>query len=254
MASPVLSEDIVGYPISSNTRAEIVAQIMDWIGSEEHICRYFACANIYSIEVAETDPKFRRAMQQADILTPDGIGIIYASRLFHGNVRERVTGMDVFLGTCEAMQLAGGGSCFFLGSTEETLSTIRQRMQADFPAIEVAGTYSPPFRPEFTAEDNEAMLNAVNSSGAQVLWVGLTAPKQEKWIYAHRDRLAVSVAGPVGAVFDFFAGKIGRAGPTMRKFGLEWLHRLASEPRRMWPRYHSVPKFVARVASARIRR
>lgn len=251
----MLAEDIVGYPVVSDSTADLVARIMEWTREPDGRCRYFACANPHAVEMAEQDPEFKQALLAADFLTPDGIGVVYASRALGGRIRSRVTGMDVFLGTCRAMQDAGGGSCYFLGSTEETLAEIRRRMALDFPAVEVAGTYSPPFRPEFTAEDNDAMIGAVNGSGAQVLWVGLTAPKQEKWLFRHRDRLGVAFAGPIGAAFDFYIGRIRRAGPAWQNLGLEWLPRLVQEPRRLWRRMGvSAPKFVARVAAARIRR
>jgi N-acetylglucosaminyldiphosphoundecaprenol N-acetyl-beta-D-mannosaminyltransferase len=145
------------------------------------------------------------------------------------------------------MNGAGGGSCFFLGSTTETLEAIRARMASDFPSIRVVGVYSPPFRPEFTAEDNDRMIEAVNASGADVLWVGLTAPKQEKWIHRHRGRLAVNFAGPIGAAFDFYVGNIKRAGPFWQDLGLEWLPRLLQEPRRLWRRsLVSAPRFFYR--------
>lgn len=251
----ILSEDIVGYPVSSSDRDVLVAQVMAWIAAEEgRPCHYFACANPHAIEMAERDPAFRAALVEADFLTPDGIGVVYASRLLGGDIRRRVTGMDIFLGTMAAMQAAGGGRCFFLGSTDETLAEIGARAAADFPAVEVVGSYSPPFRPEFSAADNEAMVEAVNASGAQVLWVGLTAPKQEKWVHAHRDRLAVAFAGPIGAAFDFYTGRIRRAGPAWQRAGLEWLPRLAQEPRRLWRRMGvSAPRFLARVIAARQR-
>jgi N-acetylglucosaminyldiphosphoundecaprenol N-acetyl-beta-D-mannosaminyltransferase len=114
----ILSEDIVGYPVSPSGRDMLVAQVMAWIaGGEGGPCHYFACANPHAIEMAEHDPDFRRALVEADFLTPDGIGVVYASRLLGGAIRERVTGMDIFLGTMTAMQAAGGGRCFFLGST-----------------------------------------------------------------------------------------------------------------------------------------
>jgi N-acetylglucosaminyldiphosphoundecaprenol N-acetyl-beta-D-mannosaminyltransferase len=252
----ILSEDIVGYPVSPSGRDMLVAQVMAWIaGGEGGPCHYFACANPHAIEMAEHDPAFRKALVEADFLTPDGLGVVYASRLLGGDIRGRVTGMDIFLGTMAAMQAARGGRCFFLGSTEETLAAIRARAAVDFPAVEVVGTYSPPFRPEFTAADDAAMIEAVNASGAQVLWVGLTAPKQEKWVHAHRDRLAVAFAGPIGAAFDFYIGRIRRAGPAWQRAGLEWLPRLVQEPGRLWRRMGvSAPRFMARVVAARHRR
>jgi N-acetylglucosaminyldiphosphoundecaprenol N-acetyl-beta-D-mannosaminyltransferase len=240
-------EDIVGYDVSAATRDTLVQAVMGYLAESPGRCRYFACLNPHAVEVAAGDPAFSEALRAADFLTPDGIGVVYASRLLGGNIRARVTGMEVFEGVTAAMEQAGGRSCFFLGSTEETLGRIRSTMSARFPGVRVAGTYSPPFRPEFTAEDNDRMIEAVNASGADVLWVGLTAPKQEKWIYAQRDRLAVHFAGPIGAAFDFFVGNIKRVGPFWQDRGFEWLPRLLQEPRRLWRRsLVSAPRFLYR--------
>jgi N-acetylglucosaminyldiphosphoundecaprenol N-acetyl-beta-D-mannosaminyltransferase len=113
--------------------------------------------------------------------------------------------------------------------------------------VSIAGTYSPPFKPEFSAEDNRTMIQAINDANADVLWVGLTAPKQEKWIFEHRERLDVNFAGPIGAAFDFFVGNISRVGPFWQNMGLEWLPRLVQEPRRLWRRsLISAPRFLVR--------
>jgi N-acetylglucosaminyldiphosphoundecaprenol N-acetyl-beta-D-mannosaminyltransferase len=240
-------EDIVGYRVATDARERLVAEVMGYLADDPRRCRYFACLNPHAVEVASGDADFTAALRRADFLTPDGIGVVYASRARGGGIRRRVTGMDVFLGVNGAMNAARRGSCFFLGSTTETLEAIRSRMARDYPAVRVAGVYSPPFRPEFTAEDNDQMIDAVNASGADVLWVGLTAPKQEKWIWRHRDRLAVNFAGPIGAAFDFYVGNIKRAGPLWQNLGLEWLPRLVQEPRRLWRRsLVSAPRFFYR--------
>ena len=132
---------------------------------------------------------------------------------------------------------ARGGKCFFLGSSEVVLGKIRERAARDYPAIEVE-TYSPPFKREFSPEDDRAMIDAVNAADPDLLWIGMTAPKQEKWAYSHWDQLDIHChCGTIGAVFDFYAGTVRRAPLWMQKAGLEWLYRLASEPRRLWRRY-----------------
>lgn len=240
------SEDIVGYQVCDTTRAEIVNCVTNWVRENKRDCRYFACVNPHAIEMAAEDKIFHNSFTCADFLTADGIGVVYASRLLGGNIRSRITGTDVFLDVSSALNEIGG-SCYFLGSTEETLAKIRTEMAARFPNVRIAGTYSPPFRPEFTSEDNRKMVDAINEAAPDVLWVGLTAPKQEKWILAHRDQLAVNFAGPIGAAFDFFVGNIKRAGPTLQNMGLEWLPRLLQEPKRLWRRtLVSGPKFMLR--------
>jgi N-acetylglucosaminyldiphosphoundecaprenol N-acetyl-beta-D-mannosaminyltransferase len=125
-------------------------------------------------------------------------------------------------------------------------------MQKDFPNIEITGTYSPPFKPEFTPMENNAMVNAVCHAKPDVLWVGMTAPKQEKWVHQNKDRLNVKLLAPVGAVFDFYIDTIKRSPPWFLDHGLEWLPRLIKEPRRLWDRtLLSAPKFLMRVLSQR---
>ena len=246
------SEAIVGYPVARGSAETLAAEVARWLDAGRRDCPWFACLNPHAVEMAAGDPAFREALLAADFLTPDGVGVVFASRFLGGAIRERVTGMDVFLAVTRILEKRGG-SCFFLGSTEQTLAAIKARMRRDFPSVRVAGTWSPPFKPEFSAEDNAAMIDAVNQSGADVLWIGLTAPKQEKWLYGHRDRLEVGFAGAIGAAFDFYVGNIRRAGPGWQKAGLEWLPRLVQEPRRLWRRmFVSAPRFVARTLQSRI--
>ena len=245
------SENILGYQVAATSIADCLSLIAASIDGEPQ-GKYFACANPHSLEVARHDPLFSRALKQADLLVPDGVGIILASRLLGGTIRERITGSDIFHGVCTLLDSRPGSSVFFLGSSEETLSLIEDRMRIDFPHITVAGTYSPPFRAEFSPEDNRRMLTAINRAKPDVVWVGLTAPKQEKWIYQHRDQIQVKFIGAIGAVFDFYAGNIKRSPPVFQRLGLEWLPRLLQEPRRLWRRnVISNPGFMLRVLRAR---
>jgi len=218
--------------------------------------RWLACANPHSLEVARGDAAFAAALHAADILVPDGVGMVLASRILGGRIRARVTGSDIFLGLNAALSARGGTSCFFLGSTDENLAAIREKMAADFPGVRVAGVYSPPFRDEFTAEDDAAMAAAVNAAAPDVLWVGMTAPKQEKWLHRNLARLeTVRFAAAVGAVFDFYTGRVKRSHPAFRRLGLEWLPRLLRQPRRLWRRnFVSNPAFMIRVVLERMRR
>lgn len=246
------TEDIVGYEVCNEPEARVVDCVIDWIDANQRDCRYFACLNPHSVEIAADDKIFHKSLACADFLTADGVGIIYASRILGGNIRRRITGADVFLGVTEAMNRTTGGSCFFLGSTEDTLAKIRDEMAARFPNVKVAGTYSPPFKAEFSQKDNQDMIEAINRCAPDVLWVGMTAPKQEKWIFEQRLDLGVNFAGPIGAVFDFFVGNIDRAGPVMQGLGLEWLPRFLQEPRRLWRRtLVSAPRFLLRTVRYR---
>jgi N-acetylglucosaminyldiphosphoundecaprenol N-acetyl-beta-D-mannosaminyltransferase len=252
---PLDTEDVVGYQVYCGPKHEIVNCVTEWVRTDRKDCRYFACLNPHSAEIAKSDPFFHNSLSCADFLTADGVGIVYASKILGGKIRERITGTDVFLGVTEALNRRGGASCFFLGSTEKTLEKIRQKMATEFPGIEVAGVYSPPFKAEFSDEDNEKMVAAINACSPDILWVGMTAPKQERWIHAHQAELNVTFAGPIGAVFDFFVGNIERAGPGWQKMGLEWLPRLLQEPRRLWRRvFVSGPGFLLRTIRYRFSR
>lgn len=241
------TDNIVGYPVIHEPIGNIVSYLTGLIKSRNRSCCYFSCLNPHSVETAAGDSEFKMALLEADFLTADGVGIVYASRLSGGRIQERITGTDIFEALTIAMNVAGGMSCYFLGSTEETLQKVSDRMAQEYPGVRVAGTYSPPFKPAFDPEDTQEMIRRINASDCDVLWVGMTAPKQEKWIHQNRYKLNVTFAGPIGAVFDFYAGNIKRAGSGWQKFGLEWLPRLLQEPRRLWRRnFVSSPAFLMR--------
>jgi N-acetylglucosaminyldiphosphoundecaprenol N-acetyl-beta-D-mannosaminyltransferase len=221
-----------------------VESITDWLGNGDR-CRSLACINPHSYALSASDDLFSRALRDADWLIPDGVGIVLASRFLGGNIEERVTGSDIFRGIHERLNRTGGASVFFLGSSEENLALIRTRMARDFPTVRVAGTYSPPFKPSFPDEDTEKMVAAVNSAAPDVLWVGMTSPKQDVWIHENRHRLNVKFAAGVGAVFDFYTGRVKRSHPFFQRLGLEWLPRLIREPGRLWRRMLiSAPVFL----------
>ena len=194
--------------------------------------------NAFSYDNARKDVLFSEALQKGDVLIPDGISIVKACRFLNAKSqpKERIAGWDLFEYEMGKLNRVGG-KVMFLGSSDAVLNLIRQRVAEKYPKIEV-DTYSPPYKPEFSDEDNEAMISAINHSNPDLLWIGMTAPKQEKWAYTHLDRLDVHChIGTIGAVFDFFAGTVKRAPERWQRAGLEWLYRLLSEPRRMWRRY-----------------
>lgn len=199
----------------------------------------------YSYVVAQRDELFARALANCDYLMPDGAGIVMACRWINAKCqpKERIAGWDLF--AFEMQRLDGRGKMddgrrlkvMFLGSSEKVLTLIRERAAVDYPNLEVV-TYSPPYKQEFSEEDNRAMIQAINDANPDLLWIGMTAPKQEKWTYQHWNKLNIHChCGTIGAVFDFYAGTSKRAPLWWQEHSLEWLFRLLKEPKRMWRRY-----------------
>lgn len=248
------SEEILGYKVMNCGLKHCLQTIDDWI-EEGNSCRLLSCLNPHSYAVSRGNTVFGHALHDADWLIPDGAGIAYASRFLNGAIDDRITGSDIFSGVHNHFQLIGGKSVFFLGSSEEILEIICQKMAHDYPDIKISGTYSPPYKAQFSEHDNIMMVNAINSAKPDVLWVAMTAPKQEIWLFQNRHRLNVKFAASIGAVFDFYAGKVKRSHPVFQKLGLEWLPRLLQEPRRLWRRmFVSAPIFLWHVMLAVLRK
>lgn len=191
--------------------------------------------NQYSYCVAEKDEVFKKALLEADVLLPDGIGVVAAVYLLHRKKIRKIAGADLFRQQMEKLEKEKG-SCYFLGSHQPTLDKIKEKLSKEYPSVK-AGFYSPPFKPVFSKEDNEQMIQAVNAFQPDVLFVGMTAPKQEKWVNEHQSRLQANVICSIGAVFDFYAGTVDRPAAVWINLGLEWFIRLLREPKRMWRRY-----------------
>ncbi|KAF2332630.1 WecB/TagA/CpsF family glycosyltransferase [Flavobacterium daemonense] len=191
--------------------------------------------NQYSYCIAEEDADFKKALQQSDILLPDGIGIVAAIKLVKNRNITKIAGADIHCYLLNELNNKGG-RCFYLGSSQNTLDKIFERLSKEFPNIVVDG-FSPPYKKEFTDSDNQQMINAINNFEPEVLFIGMTAPKQEKWAYYHKQVLDAKVICSIGAVFDFYAGTIKRPNSFWINSGLEWFARLMKEPKRMWKRY-----------------
>lgn len=191
--------------------------------------------NQYSYCIAEQDKLFKNSLRNADILLPDGIGIVAAAKILEGKKIRKIAGADLHLHLLTEMNKRGG-SCFYLGSSQTTIDKIEKKLHKEFPNIKMEG-YSPPFSAEFSLSDNQKMIKAVNSFNTEVLFIGMTAPKQEKWVFEHKKELNAKVICSIGAVFDFYAGTVKRPNKIWRNLGLEWLGRLLREPKRMWKRY-----------------
>lgn len=191
--------------------------------------------NQYSFCIAEKDEVFRHALENSDVLLPDGIAITMATKFLTGQKIKKIAGADLHRFLLEDLNQKSG-SCFYLGSSNSTLNKIKEKMAVEFPNVTV-GIFSPAYKANFTEFDNKEMLAAVNFAKPDVLFVGMTAPKQEKWTTEHKNLLETKIIGTIGAVFDFYAGTIERPSPIWINLGLEWFVRLIKEPRRMWRRY-----------------
>lgn len=207
----------------------------------------FAFAMAHSLNVAQTDKDFAQALHAADIVVADGVGVSVLGRLAGVDVGVRIPGEVYFLSLMNALEKRGKGRIFFFGSSENVLELIGERLKSEFPSLELCGVLSPPYRPWSDLENLE-MIEQINAVSPDVLWVGMGAPKQEKWVHKSHDMLDVPVIGSIGAVFDYFAGTIPAPPSWVRRMGLETPYRLIKEPRRLWRRvFLSNAMFVLRV-------
>lgn len=194
--------------------------------------------NAHSYNTARKDALFAEALIHGDALIPDGVSIVKACKWIKAKSqpKERIAGWDLFEFEMDKLNKKGG-TVMFMGSSLKVLDLIVKRASEVYPHLKVV-TYSPPYKPEFSEEDNLAIISAINAANPDLLWIGMTAPKQEKWTYSHWSELDIHChVGTIGAVFDFFAGTVERAPLAWQKHGLEWLYRLLKEPKRMWRRY-----------------
>ena len=194
--------------------------------------------NAHSYNTARKDSLFAEALTNGDVLIPDGVSIVKACKWIKAKSqpKERIAGWDLFAFEMEKLEKKGG-TVMFMGSSQKVLDLIVKRAAEVYPHLKVV-TYSPPYKPEFSEEDNKAIIDAINAANPDLLWIGMTAPKQEKWTYSHWKELDIHChVGTIGAVFDFFAGTVERAPMWWQRHGLEWLYRLLKEPKRMWRRY-----------------
>lgn len=191
--------------------------------------------NQYSFCMAEQDEDFKNALMNSDVLLPDGDGIVLAERFLTGKKIKKISGADLHVHLLSILNQTKG-KCFYLGSSNATLEKIRTRLASEYPDL-TANFYSPPFTNEFSNADNAEMISLINEFRPDVLFVGLTAPKQEKWSIDHKQEIDAKLVCGIGAVFDFYAGTIERPSQLWIDMHLEWLGRLIQEPRRLWRRY-----------------
>jgi N-acetylglucosaminyldiphosphoundecaprenol N-acetyl-beta-D-mannosaminyltransferase len=222
-------------------------EVIDWMQAviEADARAYVTAAAVNLVMSAREDAAAREALLGATLAVPDGQPLVWALRALGNPSATRVYGPDLMIGFCARAAQRAIPMYLYGGRTPEALALLERRLGERFPGLRIVGGYSPPFR-ELTAEEEAMVLAAIDASGAAVVWVGTGQPKQEKWMARMRPRLAAPLLVGVGAAFDFHAGLVPQAPPWMQRNGLEWIYRLAREPRRLWRRYARYnPRFLA---------
>lgn len=234
--------DVLGVGISAISLDSAVNEIVRWINDGE---RHYVCVtNVHTVMECQRDEELRRIHNASGLTTPDGMPIVWCLRRAGALGVTRVYGPDLTLALSKPLA-ESGRSVFLYGTTPRTLELLSARLTSQFPGLRIAGSYAPPFRPLTPAEDAD-VVRLINDSGADVVWVGLGAVKQEYWMATHRASLQAAALIGVGAAFDFHAGVVKQAPLWMQRHGLEWVYRLGREPRRLWRRYlRTNPAFVA---------
>jgi N-acetylglucosaminyldiphosphoundecaprenol N-acetyl-beta-D-mannosaminyltransferase len=223
---------VLGAPIDALRWDEALSRIAYW--SAQRASRYVCICNAHSVVTTKQDKAFAAVVRDADMVTPDGAPVAWMLRRQGVTEQARINGPDLMWRYFEKTAVRGE-SIFLYGGMPKTLEILQQKIATRFPGLKIVGAWSPPFRTLSEEEDAEIVAR-INASGAGTVWVGLGCPKQELWMAAHRGRIQAVMIG-VGAAFDYHSGIISRAPQWMQNSGLEWLHRLCSEPRRLWRRY-----------------
>ncbi|MBO9997924.1 MAG: WecB/TagA/CpsF family glycosyltransferase [Cyanobacteria bacterium SID2] len=233
-------KQVVESPVSALSFERQMQVILSWASHREN--RTVCVANVHMLMEAHWNPDFARVLRNSDLVTPDGMPLVWMLRLLGAAKQDRVAGMDILFSLCQQAPKYGV-SAYFLGSHQAVLDRMKQRLDREFSDLDIAGMEPLPFRP-LTPEEDDELVDRINRSGAGIVFVSLGCPKQEKWIDAHRDRINAVTLG-VGGVFPVYAGLHRRAPQMMREAGLEWFYRLVQEPRRLWKRYmETIPPFL----------
>ena len=209
--------------------------------------------NPHSYVIAKHDALFEKALRDSNTLLPDGSGIVMAAKHCNGKVIHKIAGYDLHTHLLKLLN-EQSGSCFYMGSSNETLDKVKERITRECPNIRT-GFYSPPYKAQFSDEDNRVIVDMIQAFKPDVLFIGLTAPKQEKWLNAYKDQLDFKIASSIGAVFDFYAGTVKRPSQFWVNLHLEWFPRLIKEPKRLWKRnFVSTPLFLKDVLKCKMRK
>jgi N-acetylglucosaminyldiphosphoundecaprenol N-acetyl-beta-D-mannosaminyltransferase len=242
--------DVLGVGISAIDPSDALGEVTRWV--DEGLQHYVCVTGVHGVMESQRDPELVRIHNESGLTTPDGMPMVWAAHMAGAKNTERVYGPDLMLAVCERAAERGWG-CFLYGATDDVLEQLRSILCVRYPGLKIVGMHSPPFRP-LTPEEDDAVVREINDSGAQIVWVGLSTPKQERWMASHIGRLDAPALFGVGAAFDMHAGNLRQAPRWMQRSGIEWLFRLISEPRRLWKRYAvNNPRFVLAIARRRPR-
>jgi len=241
---------ILGTRVDATSYGLATRQVMEWARRSES--QYVCAANVHMVMEAHDDLDFGRIVNRAALVTPDGMPLVWAIRLMGIKGQERVYGPDLTLHVAQAAAQEGFPIGLY-GGTPDALAGLANNLQYRFPALKIAYQFSPPFRP-LTPEEDERVTREIAQSEARILFVGLGCPRQERWMAGHQGRIQAVMLG-VGAAFDIHSGVKSQAPVWMQRAGLEWLFRLANEPRRLWMRYlYHNPRFLLMIILQLLRR
>lgn len=242
--------DVLGVHVSAVNMPSAVAEVSRWIAEGRR--RYICVTGVHGVMESRDDDDLRAIHNASGMTTPDGMPLVWASRYAGMSHVRRVYGPDLMLALCEEA-VRHGWRFFLYGGRDGVPERLADRLRARFPGLQIVGCWSPPFR-ELTSAEHVEVDERINAARPDVVWVGLSTPKQERWMAAHRDRLDAPALIGVGAAFDIHAGLVRQAPGWMQRSGLEWAFRLSQEPGRLWRRYlRSNPRFVAAVLRSRPR-
>ena len=239
-AKKLETQNVIGFPVTAESFDTQIDTMLGW--ARQRLSKVVCVANVHMLVEAKCSAGFARVLHRADMLTPDGMPLVWVTSRLRKRKQDRVAGMDIMLSLCKKASKENI-SVFFLGSTPDVLWNMEQRLKREFPELKIAGLESPPFRP-LTVEEDAALVQRINDSGANMVLVSLGCPKQEWWMHTHKNRVNAVMVG-LGGVFPIFAGEKKWAPVWVQKNGLEWLYRLLQEPGRLWQRYaRTIPVFL----------
>jgi N-acetylglucosaminyldiphosphoundecaprenol N-acetyl-beta-D-mannosaminyltransferase len=244
--------DVLGVPLALTD----YRRTMEWMDAMVGARRrgYICCAPVHTVMLCREDPDLRAAVLRSSMTVPDGQPLVWALRALGHPLPDRVYGPDLMAAYCERSTLNGTSQYLYGGRDLEALRRLERSLLDRYPGLRIAGGHSPPHRP-LQADEEREVAERINRARPDVVWVGIGVPKQEKWMARMREALEAPVLVGVGAAFDFHAGLVPQAPPSLQRAGLEWAYRLAREPRRLWRRYLAYnPRFVTSFARQYARR